>query len=117
MMTDLNLIEQTRVNRTRLTGAFLLGPAARARGRVPLLQRLIVGVIIAAVAAAACVGVSFVQHILAEQRQAKLDEERARSTASQIIEVDTGVGSALIDAEPWLEGWNAHNIHKGERAA
>lgn len=87
MMTDLTLIEQTKVNRVRLTGAFLLGPAARARGRVPLLQRLIVGVIIAAVASAACVGVSFVQHILAEQREARLEQERNRLGASQIIEL------------------------------
>ena len=87
MMTDLTLIEQTKVNRARLTGAFLLGPAARARGRVPLLQRLIAGVIIAAVASAACVGVSFVQHILAEQREARLEQERARLGASEVIDV------------------------------
>lgn len=87
-MTDLTLIEQTRVNRARLTGAFLQGPAARARGRVPLMQRLIVGVIIGAVAAAACVGTSFVLNILAEQREARLEQERARAGASVIIEHD-----------------------------
>lgn len=86
MMTDLTLIEQTRVNRARLTGAFLQGPAARARGRVPLMQRLIVGVIIGAVAAAACVGTSFVLSILADQREARLEQERARAGASVIIE-------------------------------
>lgn len=85
-MTDLTLIEQTRVNRARLAGALLLGPAARTRGRVPLMQRLIVGVVIAAVAAAACVGTSFVLGILDEQRQAKLEQERARASAMFVID-------------------------------
>ena len=108
MMTDLTLIEQTKVNRNRLTGAFLLGPAAKARGRVPLLQRLIVGVIIAAVASAACVGVSFVQHILAEQREAKLEQERARTGASSVID----------DQDPVADSWAAHGVTTGlERAA
>ncbi len=85
MTTDLNLIESTKVNRARLTGAFLQGSAARARSRMPLMQRLIVGVIIAAVAAGACVGVSFVQHILAEQREAKLEQERQRAHSIEYL--------------------------------
>lgn len=89
-MTDLTLIEQTRVNRARLTGAFLMGSAARARGRVSLMQRLIVGVIIAAVASAACVGTSFVLNILEEQRQAKLEQERARTVSMQVLDDQQG---------------------------
>lgn len=67
MSADLNLLESVRAQRTRLTAAMLFGPEGRERVRSSLLARLLVGTVLAAIAATACAGVGYVQSIL-EQR-------------------------------------------------
>lgn len=63
--TDQALLEAVAIHRERLHGAFLQGQGAARRPVVPVLRRLVVSVVVAAVVCAGCVGVSFVRSMLA----------------------------------------------------
>lgn len=62
--TDQALLEAVAIHRERLLGAFLHGRGATRPG-VPVLRRLVVSIVVAAVVCAGCVGVSFVRSMLA----------------------------------------------------
>ncbi|MBF4634838.1 hypothetical protein ITJ38_10535 [Agreia pratensis] len=66
---DQALLESVRTHRERLHGAFLHGALGARRSARSLVMRLIVGVILGAVASAACVGVGFVTDLLSKQQQ------------------------------------------------
>lgn len=68
---DQSLLESVRTHRERLHGAFLHGSLGTRRSARSLVMRLIVGVVLGAVAAAACVGVGFVGDLLAKQQQSQ----------------------------------------------
>jgi type VI protein secretion system component VasF len=64
---DAQLLESVAVRRNRMRESLLWGRDRRARATLDNLRRLTVGVVLAAVACAGCVGWSFVQHALAER--------------------------------------------------
>lgn len=78
--SDLAIVETASERRVRLTAAFIYGPLDARRRLAPLHKRLLVGVVIAAVAVAVCAGVSFVMNFLAE-RAAKAESAETVSTA------------------------------------
>ena len=67
---DTVLIEQARIERMRLGSALLYGHIGERRTVNDHLRRLIGSLIIAAVACAACVGVSFVVQLLSDRADA-----------------------------------------------
>lgn len=85
---DQSLLESVRTHRERLHGAFLHGSLGTRRGARSLVTRLIVGVVLGAVAAAACVGVGFVGDLLAKQQQPQT------STTSVVIPQPTPNGNS-----------------------
>jgi len=62
---DQALLESVQTHRARLGSAIAFGSLGARRPLTPLIRRLIAGMVIAAIACAACVGVSFVGSILA----------------------------------------------------
>jgi len=68
---DAVLVEAARTQRMRLGSALLYGRIEERRTVNDNLRRLIASVIVAALACAACVGVSFVADLLAQQAAAK----------------------------------------------
>jgi hypothetical protein len=72
---DAQLLESVAVRRGRLREALVWGRERRVRAAVDNLKRLAVGVVVAAVASAGCVGWSFVQDLLAQQ-QAKQQQQQ-----------------------------------------
>lgn len=62
---DDQLIESVVVRRARMRDALLWGPDRRARACPDLLARVAVGLVLAAVGAAGCVGWAFLQTLLA----------------------------------------------------
>jgi hypothetical protein len=75
---DAILLETVRTHRDRLLAAFLFGELGERRTANDNVKRLIGGIVLGAVACAACVGVSFVSNLLAEQAaaQAKLQQQQ-----------------------------------------
>lgn len=67
---DQALLESVSTHRARLGAALAHGTLGARRPVPSLLRRLIVGVVVAAIAAAACVGVGFVSSFLAQQAAA-----------------------------------------------
>lgn len=65
---DVQLLESVAVRRSRLRESLIWGRDRRIRATVDNLKRLCIGVVLAAVASAGCVGWSFVQNLLAEQQ-------------------------------------------------
>ncbi|PII82256.1 hypothetical protein BMH32_04270 [Leucobacter sp. OLJS4] len=68
---DQALLEAVSTHRQRLRGAFVGGRAGIGRGAATLTGRLIGSLVIAAVACAVCVGVSFVLSVLPTLKQPK----------------------------------------------
>jgi len=66
---DAQLLESVAVRRNRLRESLLWGRERRARATMDNLKRLMVSVVLAAVASAGCVGWSFLQDLLAERQQ------------------------------------------------
>ncbi|HXV92293.1 MAG TPA: hypothetical protein VD813_03250 [Pseudonocardia sp.] len=64
---DVQLLESVAVRRNRLRESFLWGRERRVRATTDNVARLGIGVVLAAVLAAGCVGFSFVRNALAEQ--------------------------------------------------
>jgi len=64
---DAQLLESVAVRRARLREALLWGRDRRVRATGDTLKRLAVGIVVAAVVAAGCVGWSFVNHLIAGQ--------------------------------------------------
>lgn len=62
---DQALLESVQTHRARLGSAIAFGSLGARRPLTSLIRRLVVGMVIAAIACAACVGVSFVGSILA----------------------------------------------------
>ncbi len=58
---DATLLESVRVRRRRLSDAFLHGTLRTRRTTTDNIRRLVVGVILAAIACAVCAGVAFVK--------------------------------------------------------
>jgi hypothetical protein len=65
---DVQLLESVAVRRSRLRESLIWGRERRVRAAVDNLKRLAVGVVVAAVVSAGCVGWSFVQDLLAQQQ-------------------------------------------------
>jgi hypothetical protein len=80
---DVQLLESVAVRRSRLREALIWGRERRVRSTVDNLKRLAVGVVLAAIASAGCVGWSFVQDLLARQQA----EQQARQQQSQPVVV------------------------------
>jgi hypothetical protein len=76
---DVQLLESVAVRRSRLRESLIWGRERRVRAAVDNLKRLAVGVVVAAVVSAGCVGWSFVQDLLAQQ-QAKQQQQSAGVT-------------------------------------
>jgi hypothetical protein len=76
---DVQLLESVAVRRSRLRESLIWGRERRVRATVDNLKRLAVGVVVAAVVSAGCVGWSFVQDLLAQQ-QAKQQQQSAGVT-------------------------------------
>lgn len=72
---DVQLLESVAVRRGRLREALIWGRDRRVRSTVDNAKRLGIGVILAAVAAAGCVGWSFVQDLLADQQAARQQQQ------------------------------------------
>jgi len=68
---DAQLIESVGVRRARMRDLLLWGKDRRARATGDGLKWLRIGMILAAVACAVCVGWSFVQNMIAEQNAAR----------------------------------------------
>jgi hypothetical protein len=68
---DAQLIESVAVRRARMRDLLLWGRDRRARATGDGLKWLRIGIILAAVACAVCVGWSFVQNMIAEQNAAR----------------------------------------------
>ncbi len=66
---DTVLIEQAKIQRMRLGSALLHGHIDERRTVNDHMRRLVASLIIAAVACAVCVGVSFVMQLLSDQAQ------------------------------------------------
>ena len=73
MNDDQTLLETVQTHRQRLLSAFLHGSLGVRRAVRSPMRRLIVGVIIAAVASAACGGVGFVTKMLADQAASQVE--------------------------------------------
>jgi hypothetical protein len=71
---DVQLLESVAVRRSRLRESLIWGRERRVRAAVDNLKRLAVGVVLAAIVSAGCVGWSFVQDLLAQQ-QAKQQQQ------------------------------------------
>jgi hypothetical protein len=65
---DAQLLESVAVRRNRMRESLLWGRQRRARATVDNVKRLGIGVVLAAVACAGCVGWSFVQQAVAAQQ-------------------------------------------------
>lgn len=76
---DVVLLETVKTHRARLQAAFLFGEVSERRATTDNLRRFLTGVILAAVACAACVGTSFVIDLLAQKAAA--DAENASMSA------------------------------------
>ncbi|KTR90526.1 hypothetical protein NS220_15230 [Microbacterium testaceum] len=83
---DAVLIEQAKIQRMRLGSALLYGHIGERRTVNDHAKRLMGTVVIAAVACAACVGVSFVSQLLSERAQAS-------STVQTPTSVPTSTGA------------------------
>lgn len=66
---DAQLLESVAVRRNRMRESLLWGRERRARATMDNVKRLVLSVVLAAVACAGCVGWSFLQSVLAEQQQ------------------------------------------------
>ena len=73
---DVQLLESVAVRRGRLREALIWGRERRVRSTVDNLKRLAVGVVLAAVGSAGCVGYSFVQDLLAQQQAAREQQQQ-----------------------------------------
>jgi len=68
---DTQLIESVAVRRARMRELLLWGRDRRSRATGDGLRWLRIGIVLAAIACAACVGWSFLQSVLADQRAAR----------------------------------------------
>ncbi|MQA13416.1 MAG: hypothetical protein GEV09_04355 [Pseudonocardiaceae bacterium] len=66
---DAQLLESVAVRRNRMRESLLWGRDRRARATMDNLKRLGIGVVLAAVGCAGCVGWSFLQQMLADRQQ------------------------------------------------
>lgn len=89
---DTVLVEQAKIQRMRLASALLYGRIGERRTVNDNVRRLIGSLVVAAVACAVCVGISFVAQLLADRA--------ASSTASSSLEV---TASSLVLAV-WTPG-------------
>ncbi|MCU1445009.1 hypothetical protein [Cryobacterium sp.] len=76
---DVVLLETVKTHRARLQAAFLFGELSERRATTDNMRRFLAGVILAAVACAACVGTSFVIDLLAQKAAA--DAEKTSMSA------------------------------------
>jgi hypothetical protein len=65
---DVQLLESVAVRRGRLRESLVWGRERRVRSTVDNLKRLAVGVVLAAVGSAGCVGYSFIHNLIAQQQ-------------------------------------------------
>ena len=73
---DTVLIETVRTHRNRLVAAFLHGEVEERRTVNDNVRRFVVGLVLAAVAAAGCVGTAFVIDYLAQQQAAQQQQQQ-----------------------------------------
>jgi hypothetical protein len=65
---DTQLLESVAVRRARLRESLVWGRQRRVRSTVDNVKRLAIGVVVAAIVSAGCVGWSFLQNMLAQQQ-------------------------------------------------
>jgi hypothetical protein len=84
---DQALLESVRTHRERLGAAIAHGSLGARRTVPPLTRRLVAGMVVAAIACAACVGVGFVGSILAanaasaQEQQQQQEQEQEEGSA------------------------------------
>lgn len=81
---DINLLEEARTRRDRLGSALLFGAQPERRRVVDNIKRFVASIVIAAVASAACVGVSFVTDILAQQAAQKAEQQELKDRQEKL---------------------------------
>jgi uncharacterized protein HemX len=74
---DSQLLESVSVRRRRLRDALLFGPQRARRSADERLGKVFAGIAVAAVLCAGCIGWSFVQHTLAQQK-AEQEQQQQR---------------------------------------
>lgn len=79
---DQALLESVRTHRDRLGAALAHGSLGARRPVPPLTRRLIAGMVVAAIACAACVGVGFVGSILAANAAATQQQQQQQEGSS-----------------------------------
>ena len=72
---DVVLLETVKTHRARLVSALLFGELDERRPVVDNVRRLVVSLVVAAVACAGCAGTSFVLSVLADQREAQAQQQ------------------------------------------
>ncbi|MBF4580734.1 hypothetical protein [Frigoribacterium sp. VKM Ac-2530] len=72
---DVVLLETVKTHRSRLVSALLFGELEERRPVVDNVRRLVVSLVVAAVACAGCAGTSFVLSVLADQREAQAQQQ------------------------------------------
>lgn len=92
---DLVLLETVKTHRSRLVAAMLFGEVDERRLVNDNRKRLVVSLVVAAVACAGCAGTSFVLSVLADQRAAQA--ERTSSSLVHQLDPGTTTWSALAD--------------------
>lgn len=85
---DAQLIESVTVRRSRLTDALLYGSNPTERRWKSPLKLFLVSIVIAALVAAICVGVSFITNIFQQQAA-----EKEKLRAAVVLVVDTEAGA------------------------
>lgn len=91
---DQALLESVRTHRERLGSAIAFGSLGARRPVASLMRRLVVGVVIAAIACAACVGVSFVGSILRANAAEHEQQERPGDPLESPAPSDAPEGTA-----------------------
>jgi len=89
---DVVLLETVKTHRARLVSALLFGELDERRVVTDNVRRLVVSLVIAAVACAGCAGTSFVLSVLADQEAAKAQQ--------QSQQVGTGGSGGAADPSP-----------------
>lgn len=93
---DHQLLESVAVRRNRLMSALMFGANRGRRGYVDGLRRTMIGVVIAALIAAGCVGYSFVRQAMA---QARAQDARSSTSPTPTPYLDPTASATPLEAD------------------
>lgn len=88
---DLAIVETARERRARLAAALIHGGLDSRRRLTALHKRILIGVVIAAIAVAVCAGVSFVVKFMADRNA----QNQANTVAAQTYQVEHTVEGGI----------------------